>query len=188
MEGKLIIVSAPSGSGKTTIVKHLIKKFPQLSFSVSATNRPKREEETDGKDYYFLSTDEFKLRINNDEFVEWEEVYEGRFYGTLKKEIENIWEKGNHVIFDVDVVGGNNLKKKYGEKALSIFIKLPSIDILKQRLWNRATESKESFDARVAKVKHELEYEKNADVIVVNDQLSKALEESSNLVKKFLEI
>lgn len=134
MEGKLFIFSAPSGSGKTTIVRTLLEKDLNLEFSISATSRSKRENETDGKDYYFLSADDFKEKIDKDEFVEWEEVYENRFYGTLKSELERIWNQGKHVIFDVDVVGGLNIKKKYPDKALSIFIMPPSIEELEKRL------------------------------------------------------
>ncbi|MFN4123997.1 MAG: guanylate kinase [Flavobacteriales bacterium] len=188
MKGKLIIVSAPSGSGKTTIVKELLSALPQLAFSVSATNRDKRPNETDGIDYFFMSTDDFQHKINNQEFVEWEEVYPGRFYGTLKSEVDKIWNRGQHVIFDVDVVGGNNLKQQFGDRALSIFIKPPSIDALKERLAKRATETEESFKVRVQKAAKELQYEQYADVVVVNDTLSKAVEQTIELVENFLQI
>lgn len=188
MEGKLIIVSAPSGSGKTTIVKELLSTLTSLAFSVSATNREKRPDETDGIDYFFLSTDEFRDKINNHEFVEWEEVYPGRFYGTLKSEVDKIWNRGQHVIFDVDVVGGNNLKQQFGDRALSIFIKPPSIEALKERLAKRATETEESFKVRVQKAAEELQYEQYADAVVVNDTLSKAVEQTKELVENFLQI
>lgn len=188
MEGKLIIVSAPSGSGKTTIVKSLLDALPQLAFSVSATNRDRRADETDGVDYYFLTTEEFHHKIKNREFLEWEEVYPGRYYGTLQNEVHKIWNRGQHVIFDVDVVGGNNLKRKYGERALLIFIKPPSIEVLKERLAKRATESEESFRERVQKAAEELQYEQYADVVVVNDNLSKAVDETKKIVEKFLQI
>jgi guanylate kinase len=188
LKGKLIIVSAPSGAGKTTIVKHLLSSFPMLEFSVSATNREKRATEQDGLDYFFLTTENFKEKIHDNAFVEWEEVYPGRFYGTLKDEIQRIWDQGKHVIFDVDVVGGNNLKKMYGNAALSIFIKPPSIDVLKERLSKRATETEASFNIRVSKASEELDYEKFADFVVVNDDLSKAVAETNNLVSNFLHI
>src|SRR5918995_627048 len=146
MPGKAIIFSAPSGSGKTTIVKHLLKHNPDLGFSISASTRDKRgRTEQNGKDYYFLSPTDFKKKIDNDEFVEWEEVYEGNFYGTLKSEIERVWKQGKNVIFDVDVKGGLNLKKYFGRKALAIFVKVPSMEILEQRLHGRGTESAESL-------------------------------------------
>ncbi len=154
--GKLIIFSAPSGAGKTTIVKHLLNVFPQLEFSVSACSRPKRSYETHGVDYYFLSVEEFKQKIKNEEFVEWEEVYKDNFYGTLRVEIERIWNKGMNVIFDVDVVGGLHLKKLYAEKALAIFVMPPSIQHLEMRLKSRETETSESIARRMGKAENEL--------------------------------
>ena len=148
MKGKLLIVSAPSGAGKTTIVKELLKVIPNLKFSVSATSRSKRNNETEGKDYYYLSVSEFKNKIKNDEFLEWEEVYKNQFYGTLKSEVERIWHDGNHVVFDVDVQGGLNIKKKHKKKSLSIFIMPPSLEILEYRLKSRQTESKKTLKAR----------------------------------------
>ena len=182
MEGKLFIFSAPSGSGKTTIVRSLLEKDLDLEFSISATSRPKRKNEIHEKDYYFLSVDEFKERIANDEFVEWEEVYENRFYGTLKSEVERIWNKGKHVIFDVDVVGGINIKKKYPEKTLSIFIMPPSIEELEKRLKLRSTDSKEDIETRINKANEELAYANKFDKIIVNDILEKAIQEAEQAV------
>jgi len=156
MEGKLFIFSAPSGSGKTTIVKSLLEENLALEFSISATSRPIRGDEIHKKDYYFLSVDDFKSKIKNNEFLEWEEVYENRFYGTLKSEINRIWNKGNHVIFDVDVVGGLNIKRNYPEKALSIFIMPPSIKELENRLRSRSTDSDEDIKTRIKKAEQEL--------------------------------
>src|SRR5690554_3436052 len=155
--GKAVIFSAPSGSGKTTIVKHLLKTNPQLGFSISACTRDKRgREEENGKDYYFLTPEEFKEKIDQDAFVEWEEVYEGNFYGTLKEEIQRIWDQDKTVIFDVDVKGGLHLKEYFGDNALAIFVKVPSIDELKNRLKDRATESEESLSRRLYKAKFEM--------------------------------
>ncbi len=183
---KLVIFSAPSGSGKTTIVHEVMKRIPSLKFSVSATTRPPRSGEINGKDYYFLSPEEFKQKIRNNEFVEWEEVYENRFYGTLKTEIERIWSEGNHVVFDVDVKGGINLKKYYAEKALSVFIKIPSLEELEQRLRTRATDSEEDIKARLAKADYEMGFAKDFDAIVVNDDLARAVEKTIVLVNNFL--
>ncbi len=185
MEGKLFIFSAPSGSGKTTIVQNLLEKELNLEFSISATNRPKRENETYGKDYYFLTTDEFKKSIENNEFVEWEEVYANRFYGTLKNELERIWAKGKHVVFDVDVIGGINIKKQYPEKALSIFIKPPSIEDLKKRLKSRSTDSKKDIKTRINKANEELSYADKFDKIIVNDILAKAIKEAEHQIRLF---
>ncbi|MFO7827710.1 MAG: guanylate kinase [Bacteroidales bacterium] len=186
MEGKLIIFSAPSGSGKTTIVKNLLQKKLNLEFSISATNRPKRANEKDGKDYYFLTTEDFKSKIRNNEFVEWEEVYENRFYGTLKSELHRIWSKGNHVIFDVDVVGGLNIKKQYPDKALSIFVMPPNINILEQRLRNRSTDSNQDIEIRIAKAKKELEFAKQFDLVIINDDLNLAVKEAKQAVINFI--
>lgn len=186
MQGKLLILSAPSGSGKTTIVKHLLKSFPNLEFSISACSRPKRDGEIDGKDYYFLSVDEFKRRIANNEFIEWEEVYSGSYYGTLKSEIERIWAKNNVVVFDVDVKGGVNLKKIFGEKALSVFVMPPSIEVLKQRLENRCTETPESLSKRVGKAADEMTYSNQFDKILINDNLEKSFQEAESQVKTFI--
>ena len=151
MKGKLIIFSAPSGSGKTTIVKHLLRKIPGLNFSVSATSREPRAGESDGKDYYFLSEAAFRNKIRNNEFLEWEEVYPGIFYGTMKSEVERIRNEGKHVVFDVDVVGGLNIKKYYGDEALAVFIRPPSVEELRKRLQTRSTEPEEKINMRVTK-------------------------------------
>ncbi len=186
LNGKGIIVSAPSGSGKTTIVRHLLGQDLQLAFSVSATNRPARGDEKDGEDYYFLSTKEFKSRIINEEFIEWEEVYENQFYGTLLEELQRIWNDEQHVIFDVDVIGGVNLKKKLGKNALSIFIKPPSIETLSERLQNRKTDSEEQIARRLEKASQEMKEAKNFDLIIVNDDLDTACSEAYDAIKKFL--
>ena len=184
---KVIIFSAPSGSGKTTLVKHCLQKFPQLQFSVSATTRALRGEEIHGKDYFFLSVEEFKKLISEDAFVEFEEVYTDKFYGTLKSEVERTWSEGKVVIFDVDVVGGVNLKKIFGEKALSIFIAPPSIDELERRLISRATDDLETIKTRVAKAKEEMTYAEEFDQIIINDDLETAQKEIERIVRNFIE-
>ena len=187
--GKLIVFSAPSGSGKTTIVRHLLKqKELDLEFSISATSRERRGEEVDGKDYYFLSFEEFKKKIKNDEFLEWEEVYRDNFYGTLKTEVERIWAKGKHVIFDFDVSGGLRIKRKFPKETLAIFVKPPSIDELKIRLKNRKTESSDKINMRIAKASAELATAPLFDKIVINDDLDIALDEAYKLVSNFLEV
>jgi guanylate kinase len=186
MQGKLIIFSAPSGAGKTTIVQYLLKKIPQLEFSVSACSRPMRKGETHGVDYYFISVDEFKNKINNDEFAEWEEVYKDNFYGTLKAEIERIRKKGHHIIFDMDVVGGLNLKKKFGDQALAIFVMPPSIEHLETRLRSRETETPESIARRIGKAEVELLTAKQFDKIILNDNLEHAFEEAERAVNAFI--
>jgi guanylate kinase len=186
MKGKLIIFSAPSGAGKTTIVKHLLQHDFDLKFSVSATSREPRKGETHGKDYYFLSEKEFREKIENDEFLEWEEVYTGILYGTLKSEVERIRNAGKNVIFDVDVVGGLNIKKYYGSESLAVFVQPPSVEELKNRLKNRSTESEEKIYMRIAKAEKELEFAKNFDVIIVNEDLPKALIEAEKVVTGFL--
>lgn len=184
---KLIVFSAPSGSGKTTIVKHLVKKFPNLGFSISACTRDKRGRmEENGKDYYFLTPDDFRHRIENHEFVEWEEVYEGAFYGTLKSEVERIWSTGKVAIFDVDVKGGLSLKEYYKEKALTIFVKVPSVEELKDRLKGRGTESDDSISRRMFKVKFEMGFQDQFDYILLNDDLEKTLLTAEKLVDEFL--
>lgn len=186
MAGKALIFSAPSGSGKTTIVQHLLKNNSDLGFSISASTRDKRgRTEKDGKDYHFLTPEQFKQKIDQDEFIEWEEVYAGNFYGTLKTEIERIWEEGKNVIFDVDVKGGINLKKYFGEKALAIFVKVPSIEILKTRLLERGTESDESLSRRLFKAKFEMTFQDKFDVVLVNEDLEKSLKEAQSLYDKF---
>ena len=186
MSGKLFIFSAPSGSGKTTIVQHLLKQNFKLEFSISATSRAKRANETDGKDYHFLSVEEFKTRIENDEFLEWEEVYEGCFYGTLKSEVDKIRKKGKNVIFDVDVVGGTNIKKFYKHEALAIFIQPPSITELENRLRNRNTDSDEVIAKRVEKFKFELAFSNQFDKVIVNDKLEDAFAEAETALHNFL--
>lgn len=186
MPGKAIIFSAPSGSGKTTIVKHLLKTNPDLGFSISASTRDKRgRTEKDGKDYHFLSPLEFKKKIDNDEFIEWEEVYEGNFYGTLKSEITRIWSEGKNVIFDVDVKGGLALKKYFGNKALAIFVKVPSIDILKERLHDRGTETEQSLSRRLFKAEFEMTFQDKFDVVLINENLEKSLSEAQRLYDEF---
>lgn len=185
MKGKLVIVSAPSGAGKTTIVKRLLNAGLDLEFSVSACSRPKREDETDGKDYYFLTLEEFRERIKNDEFVEWEEVYKDNFYGTLKSEVERIRNAGKHVIFDVDVVGGLNIKKIFRDEALAIFIKPPSEKILEERLRNRNTEDSTSLEKRLSKAKFELSFAPKFDKAIVNDDLETAVRETIRSIKEF---
>ncbi len=185
--GKLIVFSAPSGSGKTTIVRHLLKQNElNLEFSISATSREKRGIEIDGKDYYFLSLEDFKSNIKNDSFLEWEEVYRDNFYGTLKTEVERIWALGKHVIFDIDVSGGLRIKRKFPEQTLSIFVKPPSIDELKIRLKKRKTESEDKINMRVAKASAELATAPLFDVIIENDNLDKALNEAYQLVNTFV--
>ncbi|MFT4662533.1 MAG: guanylate kinase [Patiriisocius sp.] len=184
--GKGIIVSAPSGAGKTTIVRYLLAQDLNLSFSVSATNRKSRGEEVHGKDYYFLDTDDFKSKIMNGEFLEWEEVYENQFYGTLNQELERIWSLEHQVIFDVDVIGGINLKKKLGEKALSIFIQPPSMDVLENRLRSRKTDSLEQIEKRLAKANVEMKESINFDVVIVNDELDKSCAEACEIINQFL--
>jgi len=186
MKGKLIIFSAPSGAGKTTIVKLLLEKLSELEFSISACSRAKRAEEKEGRDYYFLSVEEFKSKLENDEFLEWEEVYKDHFYGTLKSEIQRIWDKGKHVIFDVDVIGGLNIKKFYGEKALSIFVQPPSLTHLKERLKGRSTDTDENIEIRLGKAEEEMKYAKQFDKILINDDLGRAVEEGVGLITGFL--
>ncbi|NTW31763.1 MAG: guanylate kinase [Bacteroidetes bacterium] len=186
MEGKLIIFSAPSGAGKTTIVHQLLASRDDLEFSISACSRPKRTNEIDGVDYYFISVEEFKSKIKNDEFLEWEEVYENSFYGTLKSEVERIWAKGKHVIFDVDVVGGLNIKKYGQQRALAIFVMPPSIEILEERLNNRSSETSETLKKRLEKANYELTFANKFDRIIINDNLESAIKESKATVEEFI--
>ena len=185
--GKAIIFSAPSGSGKTSLVKHLMQHVPQLGFSISACTRDRRgRHEVHGRDYYFLSIDEFKQKIDQDAFVEWEEVYAGNFYGTLKEEVHRIWKEGKAVIFDVDVKGGLALKKYFGEQALAIFVKVPSLEVLESRLNDRGTETEESLSRRIYKAKFEMTFEPQFDVTVLNDDFARSSAETVALVKEFL--
>ena len=186
MNQKVIIFSAPSGSGKTTLVKHALEVVSELEFSISCTTRQPRGTEVQGVDYHFLSPDEFRAKIAEDAFVEYEEVYTDKYYGTLKSEVENIWTKGKVVIFDVDVKGGISLKKYFGEKALSIFIEPPSIAELERRLISRATDDAETIKTRVAKAEEELSYANQFDVIVINENLDEAKEKVESLIKEFI--
>lgn len=183
---KLIIFSAPSGSGKSTIINYLLTQDLGLEFSISATSRPPRGKEQHGVEYYFLSPDEFRAKIANDEFLEYEEVYQDRYYGTLKSEVDRISDKGNVAVFDVDVVGGVNIKKYYGERALSIFIQPPSIDILRERLEGRGTDSLEQIEERLAKAEIELAYSPSFDVIIINSEITIAREEAKKLIQDFI--
>jgi guanylate kinase len=182
------VFSAPSGSGKTTIVQYLVKQ-PELDlgFSISATSRPKRGKEKDTKDYYFISIDAFKNHIKQGDFVEYEEVYSDNFYGTLKSEIERIWALGKHVIFDIDVKGGLNIKKQFPDKTLAVFVQPPSIEVMEQRLRGRQTDSEAKIKERVAKAQHELQFAPKFDVILLNDDLNLAKKEAYQLVKKFID-
>ena len=186
MKKRVVIFSAPSGSGKSTIVNYLLAKDLGLEFSVSATCRAPRGEERHGKEYYFFTADEFKQRIEKDDFLEWEEVYPGCFYGTLKSELERIWKAGHAVVFDVDVVGGVNIKKIFGDQALSVFIKAPSVEVLRQRLIGRGTDSMEKIEQRVAKAEYEMTFADKFDVVIVNDNLETALAEAEKAVRDFL--
>ena len=183
---KLIIFSAPSGSGKTTIVRELLKRFDCFEFSISATSRQPRGQEQNGIDYYFMSNDEFRSRVERDEFVEWEEVYAGTCYGTLKSEVERIWAKGNVIVFDVDVMGGINLKRLFGDDACSIFIMPPSIEELERRLRGRGTDSEEVIQKRIGKAEFELSKSPEFDYTVVNDVLADAVNEATDIINNFL--
>lgn len=187
MTGKLIIFSAPSGSGKSTIINFLLQQNMNLHFSISATSRLPRGEEKDGVEYYFLTPDEFRARIKGGDFLEYEEVYTDKFYGTLKSEVERILSEGNNVIFDVDVVGGCNIKKYYGDRALSVFIQPPSIETLRERLVSRGTDKPEVIEDRIRKAEYELSFAPQFDVVVVNDSLEKAQIEALEVIKTFLE-
>jgi guanylate kinase len=184
--GKLIIFSAPSGAGKTTIVHHLLSIIPELEFSISATTRQARGDEEDGKDYYFISLAEFTHRIAKKQFVEFEEVYTGTFYGTLRAEIERIWAKGKTVIFDIDVEGGLHLKRKYDGQALAIFVQPPSLEVLIERLTGRGTDSEEKLKERFAKAEKELKYAPQFDIILKNYDLETACKEAQELVRNFI--
>ena len=185
-KGKLIIFSAPSGAGKTTIVKHLLKQDFGLEFSISATSRAPRHTETNGEDYYFLTTEEFETKIKNDEFLEWEEVYAGTYYGTLKEEVERIRNNGNHVVFDVDVVGGLNIKEYYGDDALSVFVKPPSIEELRNRWVGRSTDSMEVIERRIAKAEYELSFEPKFDAVITSTIVPVTCAKAEKAVTEFL--
>jgi guanylate kinase len=186
MTGKLIIISAPSGAGKTTIVKHLLDCGLNLSFSISATTRPKRETEKHEVDYFFLSVAEFRKLIDNNELVEWEEVYKNLYYGTLKSELERIWNAGNHVLFEVDAIGGLNLKKIFGADSLAIFIMPPSIAELEKRLHDRGSDAKDKIKMRVEKAAEEIMLAEKFDAIIINDNLKKAKSDAFNLISDFI--
>ncbi|HSV76031.1 MAG TPA: guanylate kinase [Bacteroidales bacterium] len=188
MQGKLIIFSAPSGAGKTSIVRALLEKHHWLEFSVSATSRQKRPGETHGVDYYFMSPEEFKKRIEINDFLEWEEVYPGSFYGTLRSEVSRIWGKDNHVVFDVDVAGGLKIKQQFKDEALAVFVMPPSVEVLENRLRNRKTETEESLAKRLSKARFEISFSNKFDRIIINDQLPQAIEEASELIKDFVQI
>ena len=185
-KGKAIIFSAPSGAGKTTIVKSLLEKELPLLFSISACSRNRRPNEINGKDYHFLTVDDFKSKITNNAFIEWEEVYENNYYGTLKSEIERIWNSHQHVVFDVDVVGGLNLKRHFGDNALAIFIEPPSLDVLFKRLENRATETEKSLNKRIEKAIQEMKFSSSFDLIIINDKLEETKKDAFEKVSKFL--
>lgn len=184
--GKCIIICAPSGAGKTTLVKHLLDVFPDLRFSISATSRQLRSGETEGKDYYFITPEEFRKGIDEGDFLEWEEVYPQKYYGTLKKEIERIWREGKHVVFDVDVLGGINLKSYFGENSLAVFVKPPSLRVLEERLRKRGTESDDDLKRRLDKAEFEMGYAESFDRVLVNDDLTKTKREIEEWVKNFL--
>lgn len=185
MNKKVIIFSAPSGAGKSTVVGHLLKTFPFLEFSISATSRSPRGSEKDGVEYYFFSEQQFRDLIARDAFVEYEEVYPGSFYGTLRSEVERIWAKGHVILFDIDVKGGVNLKRIFGDNALSVFVRPPSVEELRRRLVGRGTDSPEAIEKRVAKAREELEYESKFDRVLENDRLEKTLAEAEEIVKTF---
>ena len=186
-EGKMFIFTAPSGAGKTTIVRHLLDKYNFLDFSISATTRNKRPHEQDNVDYYFMSVDEFKENVANGAFIEWEEVYENQFYGTLKSEVERIWSNNKHLVFDIDVRGAQNIKRFFGDKCMSVFVRPPSVEVLIDRLINRNTETPESLQKRISKVRREMEYENTFDMVLVNDLLEVSFVEAEHIVETFIE-
>ena len=184
--GKLIVISAPSGAGKTSIVHYLLKNMSDLSFSVSACSRDKRENETNGEDYHFLGVEGFKKKIKVDAFLEWEEVYSNQYYGTLKTEVVRIWKEGKTVIFDVDVIGGINIKKQYPKECLSIFIMPPSIDVLRERLSGRSSESEEKIEIRLNKASEEISRNQEFDTVILNDDFEIACEETQEVISNFI--
>ena len=187
MTNKLIVFSAPSGAGKTTLVKYILKTFSEIRFSISATSRKARGKEIDGKDYYFFSNEEFKDRIKNDEFIEYEEVYEGNYYGTLKSELNRIWKHKKIAIFDIDVVGGANIKGMFPDETLSIFVMPPSIEVLERRLLERGDVHKEEIDVRIKKAKSELDYASKFDNIIINNDLEESKKIALTLIKEFID-
>ena len=187
MDNKVVIFSAPSGAGKSTIVNHLLGIHPELEFSISATSRAPRGQEQHGKEYYFFSAEEFRQMISEDKFVEYEEVYAGSFYGTLRSEVERIWAKGHAIVFDIDVQGGVNLKRIFGEQALSVFIQAPSVEVLRKRLVGRGTDTEEAIERRVAKAASEMEFAAGKfDYVLVNDDLTTAKAEAERIIAEFL--
>lgn len=186
-EGKMFIFTAPSGAGKTTIVRHLLDKYTFLDFSISATTRNKRPHEQYKVDYHFMTVEEFKENVAKGAFIEWEEVYENQFYGTLKSEVERIWSNKKHLVFDIDVKGAQNIKQFFGDKCMSVFVRPPSVEVLIERLVNRNTETPESLQKRISKVRREMEYENTFDVVLVNDLLEVAFVEAEHIVETFIE-
>lgn len=182
----MIVFTAPSGAGKTTVVRHLLKKYEDLSFSTSATNRSKRPKEEDGKDYYFISEEQFKEKIANQEFIEWEEVYEGRYYGTLRSEVERIVDSGKKVVFDIEVNGAQSIKDKYDDRCLVVFVKPPSFRTLVERLTKRGTETPKSLEKRIKRIKKELLYEDTFDMVLLNDKLEETLIEAEKIIDTFV--
>lgn len=188
MMSKMIVLTAPSGGGKTTIKKYLLEEYNELGFSISVTTREKRPSEIDGKDYYFRSTKEFNQLIEEDAFLEWEEVYKNQFYGTLKSEVDRLWALGKHIVFDVDVHGAQDIKKMYGDRCMAVFIRPPSIQVIVDRLKGRETETAESLAKRVRRIEREMSFEHKFDKVLINDLLLVAFKEAENLVESFLDI
>ncbi len=185
-DGRMFIFTAPSGAGKTTIVSHLLDKYDFLGFSVSATTRTKRENEVEGRDYYFLNHLDFQGKVQSGDFIEWEEVYMNQYYGTLKTEVDRIWSQKKHLVFDIDVRGANNIKNLYGDKCMSVFVRPPSVHTLVERLINRNTETKESLEKRINKVNREMSYENSFDIVLVNDLLDISFREAEHIVETFI--
>ena len=183
---KLLLFAAPSGAGKTTIVHHLLEKYDELAFSISATTRLRRPHEVEGKDYYFISPEQFRELIAQDAFVEWEEVYQGLFYGTLKREIERLWAEGKQILFDIDVKGALNIKRQYPEQALAIFVQPPSVDALRERLVGRSTENEATLRKRLGRAEAEMAYKSKFDRVLVNDILEEALQQAEQIVEQFI--